>query len=567
MSDKKKDTYTDEEPQAESRRRPGSDWRLAAETNLVCDPMAQTGKVLGTIGLLALVVALLWYAVTKAYNVGPIVTTVIGAACVAFWAVTNRANVVTSFKARGARNFVNSMVFVVFVLGILILVNIIGARHHWRHDLTKDKTFSLSDQTVKILDSLDKDIQMVAFLAPGGSNTEIRDRVREYAIRSRRVKLEEYDPQLNVQKRQEFNVQFDGTVVVKCGDKKEDVTGGSEEQLTSAILSVTKGEKTKVYFLAGHGEKAFDKPGEDSVAELKGNLENQQYAVESLTLATQAEPKVPDDCACLVVIGPKQKLLPKEKDAIKKYADQGGKLFLALDPGNGEKFEDILGARDVTPINGTVIDPTASLFRQAAIPMVNNPKPHKITENFQMAAFPLTMAFDVKAAQPPPSYPGAPAPPAGKATALLESSPNSWLTQTTSGKVEKQASDRTGPLVLAVAINDSPEKPPTQPGMPKPPEDEKTGPSARIVVVGSSMFVTDKMIQLGLYGNVIFALKSIAWDTENEKLISIPPKEKQQKNITMNAVQTKMVIILVLLVVPGGIIAAWISVWWIRRRR
>ena len=566
MSDKKKDTYTEDEPQA-AHRRPGQDWRLTAETELVCDPLAQTGKVLGWIGLLALVVALLWYSVTKAYNVGPIVTTVLGAAGVVFWVVTNRTVIGASFKARGARNFANSMVFVVFVLGILTMVNIIGARHHWRHDLTKDKSFSLSEQTDKILDSLDKDVQMVAFLAPGGPNQEIRDRVHEYGIRSRRVKIEEYDPTLNVQKRQEFNIQFDGTVVVKCGDKKEDVTGGSEEQLTSAILSVTKGEKTKVYFLAGHGEKAFDKPGEDSVAELKGNLENQQYAVEGLTLATQAEPAVPADCACLVVIGPKQKLLPKEKDAIKKYVDQGGKLFLALDPGNGEKFEEILGARDVTPINGTVIDPTASLFRQAAIPMVNNPKDHKITENFQMVALPLTMAFDVKQAQPPPSYPGAPAPPAGKATALLESSPNSWLTQTTSGKVEKQATDRNGPLVMAVAINDSPEKPPTPPGMPKAPEDEKAGPSARIVVVGSSMFVTDKMVQLGLYGNVVFALKSIAWDTENEKLISIPPKEKQQKTITMNAVQTKMVIILVLLIVPGGIIAAWISVWWIRRRR
>ena len=555
-------------PESEGRRRPGTDWRLQAETESQDTQMIQIGKVLGWVGLLALVVALLWFAVTKAFNAGPIAATVLGLACVAFWVVTNLQVIVTSFKVRGARNLVNSLAFVLFVLGILVMVNIIGARHHWRHDLTKDKTYSLSDQTLKIIQGLDKDVQLVAFLSPDpqSNSREIEDRVREYSIQSRHIKLEQYDPQLNVQKVQEYNVRFPDTIIVKCGDKKEEVAGGSEEQLTSAILSVTEGKKTKIYFLSGHGEKSIDGQGKDALTTLKASLANEQYDVQTLTLATQAEPAIPQDCACLVVVGPKQKLLPKEKEAVKKYVDQGGRMFIALDPGNGEKFEDILGPRDVTPLNGIVIDPQGSYFGQAAIPTVIQPKSHKITEGLQMVALPLTIAFDVKQQAPPPAYPGAPPPPASKAVSLLDSTASAFLTQATSGKVQKQPTDKVGPLSMAVAIDEAGDKPPTPPGMPdQPPPDQ--GPKTRIVVMGSSRAITDEMIQAGLQGNVVLALSSIAWVTENNKLISIPPKDKQDKKMTMTDPQRKVVIIITLLIVPGGLLVAWALVWWTRRRR
>ena len=68
--------------------------------------------------------------------------------------VLNRARVVASLKGKRARAAGASAGYTLTVLAVVVLVNFLAARHHKRFDLTEGQQFSLSEQTIKVLESL-----------------------------------------------------------------------------------------------------------------------------------------------------------------------------------------------------------------------------------------------------------------------------------------------------------------------------------------------------------------------------------------------------------------------------
>jgi hypothetical protein len=410
----------------------------------------------------------------------------------------------------------------------------------------------------------------VAFITPEYYNAqEVQARLREYDIASDKVHVQVYDPKTHMDKVREFGIQFDGTIVVRCGDKKEEVTGGSEEQLTSAILAVSKGEKTKIYFLSGHAEHPLDSYEDNGLGSLKRNLENQQYEVKELVLLKEKQPTVPADCAVLCIIGPQRPLMKQEIDAINKYLDQGGKAFVCVDIPPAPSLNEILQRHGVRVLDGVVFDPVTNLWGNIGIPLVVQPEQHEVTRNLQAFFFPGTRAFEVEQSQSqaPPSYPGAPPPPPQKkGTELLFTSESAWLS--TSWKPgtqpKKQPGERSGRLCLAVAVDESkPAPPPTPPGVPPPEEQQAQGPGTRIIAVGDSDFLTQRVTALSDIG-LVFALKSIAWLAKEEKLVSIPPKEKRDYTLVVSGNQLKVVVILVF-ALPVLALATGAAVWLARR--
>ncbi len=514
----------------------------------------------GWVGLTAIVVGLLWAAVVKSFPSAPLVFIMAGGALVIFWLVVNIAMVVAAAKGRQARLIFNSAAFIMIIVGIVVLVNYIGARHHLRTDLTESKRYSLSEQTHEVAKALEQEVKLIAFVSTDYYNWgEVQDRLREYEMLSPKISVEHYDPKTDFAKAKEYDIQLDGTVLVKSGEKTERVTGGSEEQLTSAILAVTSGEKTKVYFLIGHGEPSLEGSGPNVIGTLKRSLENQQYAVETLSLMAMENPQVPLDCAILAIIGPKQPLHEKEIDALSQYLRFGGKLFAAIDPTPAPSLEEILADYGIMPMDGIVLDPQLSLWGQLNVPIVNAPATHQITSNLGAVILPVTRAFDIESPEEEPQYPGMPPP--SRPTALLQSSPASWLEKSVEGQPQKDPDEPAGPLVMAALVDQTTPPPPMMPGMAPPPRQD----GARMVVAGTSIMVSDDLVRQGVDSGVYFTLKSIAWLVENEKLISIPPKDIMPSRVMLSAPQPTVAIITVF-ALPVLIMLAGAVVWWRRRR-
>jgi ABC-type uncharacterized transport system involved in gliding motility auxiliary subunit len=90
-------------------------------------------------------------------------------------------------------------------------------------------------------------------------------------------------------------------------------------------------------------------------------------------------------------------------------------------------------------------------------------------------------------------------------------------------------------------------------------------PEGRVVVVGDSDFISNNLAGATNLGNADLFLNMVNWVAEDEDLISIRPREAEDRRIMMNQQQQWNTLLLSLLIIPGIILVTGISVWWGRR--
>jgi ABC-type uncharacterized transport system involved in gliding motility auxiliary subunit len=84
------------------------------------------------------------------------------------------------------------------------------------------------------------------------------------------------------------------------------------------------------------------------------------------------------------------------------------------------------------------------------------------------------------------------------------------------------------------------------------------------VVVGDSDFASNG--DLGVGGNRDLFLNIVNWLAQQENLISVRPRDPQERRITLSAGQDRFIFWLTVLVIPGVILLGGVQTWWRRRR-
>ena len=486
-----------------------------------------------------------------------------GLICVLAYVLGQWREIAGVFRRRQARYGALMGVSVVVVLGILVAINYIGARQNKRWDLTTNKAFSLSDQTRQILSKLDAPLQVQVF-AQDADFPRYRDRLKEYEYASKSVSAEYIDPDKKPTIAKDNQVQQYGTIVFKYKGRNERVTTDNEQDITNGIIKVVSGEQRKVYFTQGHGEHDPTSAERDGYNSIAGALGAENYSVEKIVLAQAG--RVPDGAAVIVVAGPRTDFFPAEIDALRKYLDNAGKVFLELDP--PEKPDSapttnlIALARDwgVDVGNDVVVDVSGMgrlIGTDASVPVAANYPAHPITQRFSfLTAFPLA-----RSVTPVPNGVNG-----HIAQTFVETSPRSWaemdiksLLTTGEVKLDESKGDRNGPVSIAAAVSATstanPPKPGDSPDAPKP--------EARVATIGDSDFAANS--GLNIQGNRDLFMNTIGWLSQQENLISIRPKEPDDRRVTMTAAQQSNVAWLSLLIIPGLIFSAGVYTWWRRR--
>jgi gliding motility-associatede transport system auxiliary component len=466
------------------------------------------------------------------------------------------------FSRRQARYGALLVVNVVVVLGILILINVIGKSQNKRWDLTANKQFSLSDQSRNILTKLDSPLQITVYTVEPEFD-RFRDRLKEYEYTSKKVTTEYVDADKKRAMATQNGITQIPTIVFSYKGRNERVTSDTEQDITNGIIKAVSGQQRKIYFTQGHGEKDTGSAERDGYGTIAKALGAENYTTEKVVLAQQGS--VPDDATVVVVAGPRNDFFQPEIDAIKKYLDKGGKLLLELDP--PEKAEAapltnlIALAHDwgVQVGNNVVVDVSGMgrLFgTDASVPVAANYPPHAITSRFNiMTAYPLAREA---------------APVSGgvnghTAQVIVESSPRSWAEVDikalfTSGQVslDEAKGDKKGPIALMSAVNA-----PIASATPPKPGDDTPKPETRVVVVGDSDFAENTV--LGIPGNRDLFMNIVGWLSQQENLISIRPKEADDRRVTLTERQQSNIVWLSLLVIPGFVFGTGVYAWWRRR--
>jgi ABC-type uncharacterized transport system involved in gliding motility auxiliary subunit len=132
--------------------------------------------------------------------------------------------------------------------------------------------------------------------------------------------------------------------------------------------------------------------------------------------------------------------------------------------------------------------------------------------------------------------------------------------------VERDERDLAGPVPLAVAVESASEASEGEEGGASEPAEGSTGPEGqmRLVVVGDSDLATNTQLQN--VPNATFLANALNWLVERETLVGIPPKQPEQVKLSLTSTQLSRLTWLVLIILPGLVILAGLTVY-LRRRR
>lgn len=483
-------------------------------------------------------------------------------------------DVAGSFSRRQTKMGTIAASTVLVVLGLLVAVNYLASRRNYRWDLTANKQFSLSDQTKQILQKLDAPVRVRVFDQPNQFD-RFRDRLNEYSYVSKQVSVDYIDMDKQPTLANQNQVQAYGTVVFDYKGRTERVTSPDEQQLTNGLIKVITGEQRKIYFVQGHGERDIASNERGGYGSIASGLGSDNYKTEALVLAQQGT--VPADASVVVIAGPTIDLLPTEIDALRKHVEAGGKLLVLIDPpdkvGNAPLTNLVAFVREWAIDVGSNVVVDASGVGQligtdASVPVAARYPPHAIVEGFRLlTAYP--MARSVSAISGGAN--------GRTAQQFIESSAKSWgetdlASLFASGKVANDpGKDLQGPVPMAAALSmPAPHAPAATPaatnGGANPDQakkDDAPKAESRIAVIGDSDFAAN--YALGIQGNRDLFLNVVNWLAQQENLISIRPKDPEDRRLTLTASQQRAMQWFALLLLPATVFGAGIYNWSRRR--
>ena len=462
----------------------------------------------------------------------------------------------TSSKKRAYAS--SAILYALFVVGAIVLVNLIGTRFFGRVDLTESKVYTLSQPSRDLVKSLPDFLTVKAFISsdlPPEIKTVsryLRDMVDEYRTSSNgKFRWEAIDPgsdktleqeagrckvdkiQIQVLRGTKFEMgSYYLGLCFQYGDKIESIpqisrAEGLEFEISSLIKKLTV-KKKKIAFTTGHGESDTNQ----GFRALKQVLE-QEY---DTTTVNPSSAEIGADVDALVIGGPKQALDDKAQREIDRFLMTGrGAVILddgmAVSAPNQQFAQAGMGQIKMVQNNQTGLDKLLDTYgfkvgqdviadNEAAMPglvdmgggrrgltqlpiwvgvQIGKSPGISVLDGIRGLVFPLASTVDLVG-----PLAGGNVPAGGKLWKLASSGPNSWkhtgffiINQAT--KIE-ESKDR-GPFAFGYAYQG-----PLKSAFVKGPEAgvsaaDKQPPSesqkpVRLVVLGDSDFANDDYVQL-----------------------------------------------------------------------
>ena len=451
--------------------------------------------------------------------------------------------------ARQTKYLLYLFAYALIFVTILLVVNVLADRYNKSYDSTSNKRYSLSPQTAKIV----KGLKLPATITYFDQTTrfeQAKDQLEQYANLSPKVQVQYVDPDKKPELARAAGVKEYGTTIVQVGDRKEQAKTLTEEAITGAFIRDLKTTTRTVCFVEGSGEHRIDDTERSGYSRFKELLGKDGYEAKPTNLVSKTE--IPNDCTVLVVAGPDADYQQPEVDSIKKYVEEGGRALILLDPplkigrseiSDNEALTKVLQSWGVTPQKNMILDlnpigQLAGLGPQVAL--VTSYESHAIVNDMSRRAtgFPLARSLDITHGDKT------------AVTKLFNSSGSSLATT----KLDSPAIDPSdpkntkGPFAIAAAGTYNTGKENSQ---------------GRFVVIGSSSWAANSFI--GFNGNRDLALNTVNWLASDEDLISIRPKDRDDRRITLTRAQMNWVKITSQFLLPLLVIAGGVSVWWSRR--
>ena len=462
--------------------------------------------------------------------------------------LSRRAERESTIAQRQARFGATASLYTIVVIAILVVVNWLGNRYNKTVDTTSNKRFTLSQETQRVVKGLKNDVT-IAYIDKASNFEQARGILDRYKNLSPKIHVQYIDYQKQPTVARAYGVRYAGTAFVDLGSRREEAKALTEEGITGAFLKDLKGVR-KVCFVTGSHEHPLDDSDSNGLSQFKTLLERDNYQPQTITLIDKTA--VPPDCTVLVVAGPQSDYTPNEVTAIKTFVEGGGRVMFLLDPPldfQREHIADNAGLDNLLQSWGVALDkdlvleenPMGQLFGFGPeIPLVNSYTTQPIVNDLKnsFTGFPVARSMTVKN---------------GDKTTVqqLFSTSDRAIATTKLNTNEVNPSDpgnKKGPFVLGAAGTYNTGKP---------------NAAGRFVVIGNSGFASNSM--LGFQANRDLALNAVNWLSSDEDLISIRPKEAEDRRLNATQRQMNLFAYSDLIGIPLLVIAGGVAIWMKRR--
>lgn len=446
------------------------------------------------------------------------------------------------------------------VLAVIGLLGFLSVRFKSELDWTANKRNTLTDASVQQLNAMTDPITFYVF-APSGAESRraVEEDLGKYTRVKKDIKIEFVDPSASPQKVREFNINFIGEVVVDYQGRRENLQATTEQSITTALQRLAYSGEQYVVFLEGHGERATEGQGPESVARFAQALKDKGLKVQGLNLVKT--PSIPDNTSVLVIASPSSKLFDGEVELIRNYVKNGGNLLWLADPDFPAAIGALAADLGIEWQNGYAILPEYQVLgtgHPGFFAAVGYP-PNPVTQGLELVTlFPLVRSLKSVGAEGWTAQP------------LLQTSDAAWLEtgDIESGRVALDPTDIPGPLTIGLTLTRQYTPPTPDTPADAAPAAAKEAPKAhaqRVTLIGDADFLSDAYV--GELGNQQLGLNILQWLASRDAQLNIDIKKAPDTVLYVPGWALMTIAGVFVLLLPLGLLGYGVGRWVVRRRK
>ncbi len=456
----------------------------------------------------------------------------------------------------------SSIIFAITLLALLLIINYVFMVKTSYIDITKDKIYSLSDQTKSLLHKINYKVDIKAFYLLR-NQYRISRLLDLYRQENDNISYEVIDPIKNPIIAEEYEVGDSPRTIIfesptKTSRLKTPPPGrfNKEPEITMAFYRHMSEQTNTVYFTEGHGEMSLFNTRQGGLSILYDRLIEQNYLVETINLQTVTE--IPSDCSVLIIVGPRNPFIDVEKEVIRKYRAIGGKFLILISPGAIHDLDFILDVNNVEFGDDFVYETASDRTTQfgPTAPICSIQDPSEITSNLenQSLLFPVVRSVNIISPNSDLTM-----------IRLFASSENSWAESIESAveleegkRPVRDENEKKGPITVAMA---------TESRIIIPDSGVVTGYSestVRSAFLGSAGFATNAIVST-FPANLSLFLNTVNWITRNENVFDLTTHFVKFTPVELTRKERRMISWLSLFVFPFTIMIVGLFVWFRKR--
>ena len=515
------------------------------------DKIAPTFPILALLLLLGGGVA---YFVTRRWDLLPNLLMASSGLLLLLFAIFWPDNVRTRLGGRGGRYGGTLLAILFFTAVSILLYTITYQNSDWRYDATADNAFTPLPETIALLESLDEPIHVLGFYTAdtASQRSQAEASLQTMQAYTNQLSYEFIDPDENPLLAEQYDLSFAGTLVFT----REDGTFAKASTLTdqdlhTALVRTINPTVKTAYFLTGHGERDWEDFGADGIGTAVTLIKESGFTVLPLNLFVSGS--VPEDASAVFLIDQQAPLATEEVEALARYADAGGALFIARDAVDTEgrvaaENDGLLpwlqASWGITLRNDLIIDASLAQAGQTIgltfVGAQYGSSP--ITQGLDQFGTIFNVARSI-AAEVPEGV---------TAVNLITTSDLAWgetnfERMISSGEVAPdEGEDAIGSLTVGLSA-------------------QNTASGARLVLFGDTDFLTTSFIQQG--GNSFLFENAANWLANDVISIELSARESVPRQVTITQSQLSLLQLTSVCLAPGLLALVGLVVWYNRRQR